>query len=416
MDYRLRRLVILCALLMVSAIVATVLLINVRQTNSARDAALKKQEEDQALARTDGAVGEDFYAYLQDEAFFDPDQSDQDRIAQNSLERLSMVATSVERDVRVQIMDESGSLAAGRDDLFITLDGVPYKDLDRDGIVYVGDLSPGDYQVGIQPGEGYRVPSNPLSIKVKDRVEYLPISDISLLIKTEADIDAALEDTGDEVDGEENVDDSRRDDIRPQDGGSVFGIDVSKWNKDIDWKRVKAAGVDFAIIRCGYRGSKSGTLVEDPYFRQNLAGARAAGVEVGLYFFTQATNEVEAVEEASMSLALNGGTALEYPIFIDVEGAGGNGRADRLDVVRRTDVAAAFCSTIEGAGYKAGVYSSRSWFYNNLDMSRLDKHFVWLAEYRDSPLYKGKYNMWQYTSKGTIDGISTLVDFDISYR
>jgi len=275
-------------------------------------------------------------------------------------------------------------------------------------------LKPGEYEVALQEIEDYKVPSSPVAIHVKDKVEYTPIDDISLLMKTEEDIDAEKEDT-ETGDAREDADDTELTEIQGTEGKSSFGIDVSKWNKEIDWEAVKAAGVDFAIIRCAYRGSVTGALVEDPYFYRNFEGAKKAGIKVGFYFFTQATNAVEAVEEASMALCLTGGLPLEYPIFIDTEGAGGNGRADRLDVATRTEVCRAFCETIEAAGYRAGVYSSRNWYYNNLDVSEIDSYVIWLAEYREYPLYTGKYQMWQYTSDGSIDGIEGRVDFNISY-
>ena len=140
-----------------------------------------------------------------------------------------------------------------------------------------------------------------------------------------------------------------------------------------------------------------------------------AGVKVGVYFFTQAVNEVEAVEEASMVLELTREYSLDYPIFIDTEGAGGNGRADGLTVEERTLVCDAFCRTVENAGGEAGVYASRNWYYNRVDVSRLERYYIWLAEYRSAPLYDGYYHMWQYTSKGDIDGIEGNVDMNISY-
>jgi GH25 family lysozyme M1 (1,4-beta-N-acetylmuramidase) len=194
-----------------------------------------------------------------------------------------------------------------------------------------------------------------------------------------------------------------------------LGIDVSKWNGDIDWDVVKAEGVDFAIIRCGYRGSSSGWLIEDPYFYKNLQGAKKAGVKVGIYFFTQATNAVEAVEEASAALALIGDIDIDYPIFIDTEGAGGNGRADNLDVDTRTTVVNAFCKTIQDSGLEAGIYASRNWYLNNLNTDELGGYNIWLAEYRQTPLYEGKYDMWQYTSSGSVSGIEGRVDLNVSY-
>lgn len=106
---------------------------------------------------------------------------------------------------------------------------------------------------------------------------------------------------------------------------------------------------------------------------------------------------------------------LDYPVYIDTEGAGGNGRADALDVETRTAVCAAFCSTVKNAGYEAGVYASRNWYNRRVDAVSLEKYVIWLAEYRKAPLYQGYYQMWQYTSKGKVNGIDGNVDLNISY-
>ena len=124
---------------------------------------------------------------------------------------------------------------------------------------------------------------------------------------------------------------------------------------------------------------------------------------------------MEAVEEASAVIELIKEYKIEYPIFIDTEGAGGNGRADGLDPETRTLVCDAFCRTIENAGYEAGVYGSRNWYNNMLYADRLEKYFIWLAEYRSAPLYQGYYQMWQYSSKGSVDGINGNVDLNIYY-
>ena len=116
-----------------------------------------------------------------------------------------------------------------------------------------------------------------------------------------------------------------------------------------------------------------------------------------------------------MVMALCRDYKLDYPVFIDVEGLGGSGRADGLDVETRTAVSEAFCATIESAGYRAGVYSSRNWLNQMLNMDKLNKYIVWLAEYRDVPIYQGYYHMWQYTSGGSVDGIEGRVDFNLSY-
>ena len=156
-------------------------------------------------------------------------------------------------------------------------------------------------------------------------------------------------------------------------------------------------------------------MVEDPYFEKNIRGAIASDVPVGVYFFTQATNEVEAVEEASMVIKLCQNYKLDYPVFIDTESAGGDGRADRLDAETRTLVCDAFCTTIKNAGFDAGVYASRNWLNEHLISKELEEHIIWLAEYREAPLYQGYYQMWQYSSNGSIDGIEGRVDLNLSY-
>lgn len=198
-------------------------------------------------------------------------------------------------------------------------------------------------------------------------------------------------------------------------GTTSTGIDVSKWQGNIDWNAVKAAGIDFAIIRVGYRGSETGVLVEDPYYRQNINGATKAGIKVGVYFFTQAITEAEAVEEASMVLDRIAGYNLSYPIFIDSENGSGNARANGLDKATRTACVSAFCKTIQNAGYRAGVYASKSWYNSKLDTSQLNSYCIWVAQYNTECTYTGRYSIWQYSSKGSVPGISGNVDLNISY-
>ncbi len=198
-----------------------------------------------------------------------------------------------------------------------------------------------------------------------------------------------------------------------QSSGST-GIDVSKWQGTIDWGAVASSGISFAIIRAGYRGSSTGALIEDPYFKQNIKGATNAGIKVGVYFFTQAITEAEAVEEASMVLSLVSGYKITYPIFIDTESAT-NGRANGLSTSARTAIVSAFCKTIKNAGYTPGVYASKSWYTSKLNASSLSSYCIWVAQYNSSCTYTGKYNMWQYSSTGSVSGISGNVDMNISY-
>ena len=195
--------------------------------------------------------------------------------------------------------------------------------------------------------------------------------------------------------------------------GGSFGIDVSKWNRTIDWKAVKNSGVSYAIIRCGFRGYSTGVLVEDANFYKYIEGATAAGIKVGVYFYSQAINEVEAVQEASMVLGMIDDYNITYPVFIDIEKS--TGRADKIDKQTRTNVARAFCETIKNSGYTPGVYANKDWFTNKINTSQLSAYKLWLAQYNTTVTYNGRYDMWQYTESGRVGGISTNVDLNKSY-
>ena len=198
-------------------------------------------------------------------------------------------------------------------------------------------------------------------------------------------------------------------------GSGTMGIDVSKWNGNIDWTAVRNSGVSYVIIRCGYRGSTGGSLIEDPTYRKNIKGAKAAGLQVGVYFFTQAINEVEAVEEASMVLNLISGQGVTLPVYLDVEASGG--RADGIGKDMRTRVCKAFCQTIQNSGYKAGVYANKTWFTSYINTASLTNYKIWLAQYAATPTYTAtRYDMWQYSSKGSVAGISGNVDMNIRYN
>ncbi|MGN0167163.1 MAG: GH25 family lysozyme [Acetatifactor sp.] len=196
-------------------------------------------------------------------------------------------------------------------------------------------------------------------------------------------------------------------------GSGTRGIDVSKWNGTIDWTAVKNSGIEYVIIRCGYRGSSQGSLIEDPKYASNIKGATAAGLKVGVYFFTQAIDEREAVEEASMVLEKVKNYKISYPIFLDVEPSGG--RADSISKETRTAVCKAFCQTIQNAGYTAGVYANKTWLETKIDASSLSAYKIWLAQYAATPTYTGRYDLWQYRSTGSVTGISGNVDMNISY-
>ena len=205
------------------------------------------------------------------------------------------------------------------------------------------------------------------------------------------------------------------------------GIDVSQFNGDINWKNVKQSGVDFAILRLGYRGYGSGKIVFDKKFKENAEKAVANEIAIGAYFVTQATNYSEGVEEANQVLTKirQSNAKITYPIVVDIEWAGGGegnkGRADYISVTKRTEAARGFCETIKHSGYTPMIYANKYWLTSFLDMSRLSEYDVWIAHYvSGAPTktsdYKGKYMIWQYTSGGSVPGIGGNVDLDISYK
>ena len=413
MGSSVKRIIVLLIVLMFVAVAGIVLYANIRSGRETAETANMETETGAEEAET-LQIGDNTRAFLGDETFFDPDRQPYSSIEKMEGKNLSLLMTSVQKDLRIQIVDNAGKLVEG-EEFFVVLNGnKEYTDTDKDGVIYIEYLRAGDYEVALKEVEGYRVPETNAKITVKQSVEYVVIDDIDLLILSEDEINAELEDL-EANDALEDADQSEIKEIQEGNANARFGIDVSKWNKEIDWDKVKSAGVEFAIIRVGYRGATTGALVVDPYFEANIKGAIRAGIPVGVYFFTQAVDTVEAVEEASMVTALCRDYKLTYPVFIDVEGLGGSGRADGLDVETRTAVSEAFCATIESAGYRAGVYSSRNWMNQMLDMDRLNKYIVWLAEYRDVPIYQGYYHMWQYTSGGSVDGIEGRVDFNLSY-
>ncbi|MDD3239210.1 MAG: GH25 family lysozyme [Lachnospira sp.] len=199
-------------------------------------------------------------------------------------------------------------------------------------------------------------------------------------------------------------------------------IDISQFNGPIDWNAVKASGIDRAIIRVGYRGYGSAKLVYDSRFYENMSGATAAGIEVGAYVVTQATNTSEAVAEASFIIEACSGYNITLPLAIDVEWAGavdeyGNvieeGRGNFISVAERTEVINAFAATVSGAGYTPMVYANMNWMNNYINASALRGDCqVWVAQYNgdDSTWYQGRYNMWQFTSSGGVNGIGGSVD------
>lgn len=200
-------------------------------------------------------------------------------------------------------------------------------------------------------------------------------------------------------------------------GNGKYGIDVSAFQDSIDWVAVKDSGIDFAIIRLGYRGMSEGLLYTDDYFYENLAGAKAVGIDIGVYFFSQAVTTYEAKEEAEYVLNILDTHKLQYPIFFDWEP--GYDDVDRTkplhDSPAVNDFALEFCKTVENKGYKSGIYFNSYQGYLQYDLSLFSSQCLWLAEYDSYPEFYYAFDMWQYTPSGSIDGVSTPVDMNIYF-
>lgn len=207
---------------------------------------------------------------------------------------------------------------------------------------------------------------------------------------------------------------------KPHYQGSDFttsrGIDLSVFQGDVDWDKAAADGVEFAIIRLGYRGYGKGALQPDELFTSHLDGAHAAGIDTGAYFFSQALTAEEGREEAQYVLEQLDGRRMEMPIYFDWEPiAVEDSRTNGYDYAHLTDSAVAFCQTIEAAGYRAGVYINRQQGYYHYDLRRLADYSLWVADYNSYPDFYYRFDMWQYTASGQLDGIDIQVDMNLMF-
>ena len=191
-----------------------------------------------------------------------------------------------------------------------------------------------------------------------------------------------------------------------------MGIDVSRYQGEIDWQQVKAAGVEFVMIRLGYRGTSEGQLYTDPFFWQNLLGARVAGIKVGAYFFSQALNVEEAEEEATYALNILDGISLDMPLVFDWEQAT---RTQDMDARTLTDCTKVFCAAVEDAGYRPMVYFNSFQAKQLLYLEELQAFPWWLAMYDVTMEFPYRMDMWQYSCTGTVPGIDTDVDLNLLF-
>lgn len=195
---------------------------------------------------------------------------------------------------------------------------------------------------------------------------------------------------------------------------SILGMDLSKYQGDIDWETVaEESDIEFVMLRLGYRGYSEGGLVLDESYKTNAAAAEEYGFETGVYFFSQAVNYDEGVEEARFVLDNLGDYDISLPIVIDTEQMETDARANEITNADRTEAVIGFCETIRAAGYHPMIYANRNWYAANLDMDQLGGYDLWLAHYANVPDFPYLFRMWQYTQSGSVPGVTGDVDLDI---
>ena len=188
------------------------------------------------------------------------------------------------------------------------------------------------------------------------------------------------------------------------------GIDVSSWQGDIDWQKVKSSGIDYAILRCGY-GSDIKSQ-DDTQFARNMAECERVGMPFGVYLYSYANTVEKAKSEAQHILRLIGNHKLQYPIYYDLEDSGTTGRCSKELIL---EMAKAFVNVLESKGYWVGIYANTYWNNTYLTDSWYDTKARWVAQYHNKCTYKGEYGMWQYSSKGRVNGIKGNVDMNYCY-
>ncbi len=196
---------------------------------------------------------------------------------------------------------------------------------------------------------------------------------------------------------------------------SVVGIDVSEWQGNIDWTQVKAAGIDFVMIRTGWRGTETGKVAADELAQKNYEGASAAGLKVGAYFFSQAMNVQEAEDEAAFVLDMVKDWTLDMPVVFDWEYAGEDSRAGATDARTLTDCAKAFCDKVAASNREPMIYFNSNQSHSHLFLRELTDYGFWLAQYNDALEYPYKVDMWQYTNTGSVPGIGGNVDINLYF-
>ena len=198
---------------------------------------------------------------------------------------------------------------------------------------------------------------------------------------------------------------------------SKLGIDVSSYQENIDWKKVKQEGIEFAILRLGYRGyGQTGKIVLDSKFEKNYKEAKEQGIELGVYFFSQAINIQEVKDEANFVLNNLKNKELSYPVVFDLEKIKNDkARTDNLSLEEITDMTLEFCKIIKENGYEPSIYGNAKTFTTKMKLELFNDYNKWYADYQETPLYPYEFNLWQYTETGKVNGITGKVDLNIEF-
>ena len=196
-----------------------------------------------------------------------------------------------------------------------------------------------------------------------------------------------------------------------------LGIDVSSYQGNIDWKAVKEDGIEFAILRLGYRGyGEKGTLVLDEKFKANYEEATRVGIQVGIYFFSQAITKEEVLEEVNFVINNLEGTKISYPIYYDLEKIKNDtARTDNLTKEEINEFSHIFCNEIQNRGFNSGIYGNAKTFTTRIELEEFNDITKWYADYQEKPLYPYAFDIWQYTEKGNVNGIGTKVDINLQF-
>lgn len=212
------------------------------------------------------------------------------------------------------------------------------------------------------------------------------------------------------------VTDKQIDYIDEEGNKAMQGIDLSRYQGDVDWSQINSSNVSFAMLRVGYRGYKSGIIKLDDKFTQNIQQAENKNIQVGVYFFSQAITEAEAIEEANFVLQYVEDYPITLPIVFDLEEiSASDHRTYNLTQEQRTNIAISFCERIKEAGYTPMIYGNASWLTDCYDLTQISQYDIWLAQYADCPSFPYAFKMWQYTNSGTLDGINHSVDKNIYF-